>query len=156
MASRWRLIVLRSGYVIFALYALVVAGGVLFSVYGMRPTFNEPKAWKATGSEPSSFLSYDKITEVPAADWARAFSRRTSPEDLAFRCVKNNIIETYLIAEGIPMKLAKLRRANTFYILSMGILFLWVTVTAIAVGSIDLFPSAAVAAIRASSAATNP
>lgn len=149
--SHWRFIFLTSGYALFSLYALAVSAGVFWSLYGMKPRFNVPKAWKTAGSRPSSFLFFEKIIEVSPADWARAFTgttAATSAEDLAFEYVKNNILETYLIAQKIPSKLRPLRKANTLYIASACILVAWVVVTAIAVGSIDLWPTAAVSAIR--------
>jgi hypothetical protein len=150
-ASHWRFIVLTSGYALFCLYALAVSAGVFWSLYGMKPRFNVPKEWKAGGSRPSSLLFFEKIIEVSPADWARAFTGTTpvtTAVDLTFEYAKNNILETYLIAQKIPTKLRSLRRANTLYIASACILVVWVVVTAIAIGSIDLWPNAGASAIE--------
>jgi hypothetical protein len=154
-ASHWRFILLTSGYALFCLYALAVSVGVFWSLYGMKVRFNVPKGWKAAGSRPNSFLFFEKIIEVSPADWARAFTgttTATTAEDLVFEYVKNNILETYLIAQKIPIKLRSLRKANTLYIASACILVVWVVVTAIAIGSIDLWPTAGVSAIKATAA----
>lgn len=154
-ASHWRSIFLTSGYALFCLYALAVSVGVFWSLYGMKPRFNVPKGWKASGSRPSSLLFFEKIIEVEPGDWARAFTGTTgatTAEDLTFEYVKNNILETYLIAQKIPTKLRPLRKANTLYIASACILTAWVAVTAIAIGSIDFWPTAGVSAIKSTAA----
>jgi hypothetical protein len=152
-ASHCRFLLVEAGYGIFAIYATVLSVGVGFSLYGMMPRFNLPKAWKSKlpGSFPKSFLFFEKINEVAPADWANAFIN-TAADELTFHHVKNNVLESYLVSGKIPQKLGPLKKASRLYIASTCILVLWVVLTAIAVASIDAFPDAAVSAIKPSSA----
>jgi hypothetical protein len=151
IASHFRFLLVEVGYGFFAIYAMVLSVGVGFSLYGMMPRFNLPKAWKSPGSFPKSFLFFEKINEVTPADWANAFIS-TAADELTFHYVKNNILESYLVSGKIPQKLSPLKKASTLYIASTCILVLWVVLTAVAIASIDVFPSSAVSAIRATSA----
>jgi hypothetical protein len=157
-ASHCRFLLVEAGYGLFAVYAIVLSIGVGFSLYGMMPRFNLPKAWKSPGSPPpksfpKSFLFFEKINEVAPADWANAFIG-TAADELVFRYVKNNILESYLVSGKIPQKLSPLKKASKLYITSTCVLVLWIVVTAIAIASIDMFPTPAVSAIKPS-AATN-
>jgi hypothetical protein len=148
--SLTRFTLIKVSYIIFGIYALLMAIGVLFSLYGMTPAFVEPQGWKANGSEPGSFLFYGRIREVSPSDWANAFTQHTA-EELSFRYVKNNIAETYFVSEGIGPKLKRLRIADAFYFIGICILFVWIVITGLAVGSTDFFPNTAVAAIKSNS-----
>jgi hypothetical protein len=153
-ASHCRFLLVEAGYGIFAIYATVLSVGVGFSLYGMMPRFNLPKAWKSPGSFPKSFLFFEKINEIAPADWANAFIN-TASDELTFHHVKNNVLESYLVSGKIPQKLGPLKKASRLYIASTCILVLWVVLTAIAVASIDVFPDTAVSAIKPSSAAND-
>lgn len=154
-ASPWCFFLLTLSYGVFTMYGLVLSAGVALSLYGMKPRFNIPKGWKSPGSYPKSFLFFERIIDVPSADWARAFSS-TPVEKLEFDYVRNNVLETYLIAEKVPKKLGPLKRASNLYIVSTWILMLWLLVTAITLASIDLFPNPAVLAIKTSDESAQP
>lgn len=146
-ASCWRFLLVESSYGLFVIYAIVLSVGVALSLYGMRPRFNYPKSHAPAGSFPRSLIFFEGINAVSPTDWANAFTG-TPAGDLAFKYVKNNVLETYLISGKVPVKLAPLRRASTLYIASTCILVLWVVLSAVTVASIDLFPNDAVEQVQ--------
>lgn len=91
-------------YGVFVLYALTLTIGVVFVLHAVRPRFNVPRGWKPEGSKPASYLFFEKIVEVSPTDWANAFVG-TKKEDLLNAQVKNAVMETYLIAQKIGVKM---------------------------------------------------
>ncbi len=151
-----RFYLIETGYAVFGLYALILSIGVAYSLYGMKPRFNVPKGWKSsTTTFPKSFLFFEKINDVPPANWAKAFTA-TSADNLAFQYIKNNVLESYLIAGKVPLKLKPLKTASNLYIASTCILVLWLVLTGVGFAMVDLFPSPAVSGIKTSSEMDKP
>ncbi|MGO9520374.1 MAG: Pycsar system effector family protein [Candidatus Korobacteraceae bacterium] len=104
-------------YGAFVLYALTLTVGVAFVLHAVRPRFNVPKGWKPDGSKPASYLFFEKIVEVFPTDWANAFVGVTK-DDLLETQVKNAILEAYLIAEKIGVKMKWLTRGVMLFFAS--------------------------------------
>lgn len=93
----------------FVGYSLALTAGVAIVLHAVRPRFNVPTTWKPEGSRPGSYLFFAKIIEVSPADWASAFVNSRDNELLA-AYVKNSVLETYLIAEKVALKVKWLTR----------------------------------------------
>lgn len=104
----YRAVVLASVYVLFCIYAVLIGLGVAFIVHGVRPRFMTPKDWRS-GEKPKSLLFFQRIIETEPTEWARAFSQVTG-DDLSMVYIKNSIMETYLIAQKIDLKVRWLTR----------------------------------------------
>ena len=118
-------------YGAFVLYALTLIIGVAFVLHAVRPRFNVPKGWKPEGSEPASYLFFEKIVEVAPTDWANAFVGATK-EELLTKQVKNAVLEAYLIAQKIGVKMKWLSRGVILFFVStivLAVLLLLVATT---------------------------
>jgi hypothetical protein len=113
----WEACLLFVLYGAFIVYALTLTIGVAFILHAVRPRFNVPTAWKPDGSKPASYLFFEKITEVSPADWANAFANAKENEILAAQA-KNSVLETYLIADKIGLKMQWLSRGVRLFFVS--------------------------------------
>jgi hypothetical protein len=104
-------------YGVFIVYALTLTIGVAFILHAVRPRFNVPKAWKPDGSKPASYLFFEKIIEVSPSDWASAFATAKENEIVATQA-KNSVLETYLIADKIVLKMKWLSRGVRLFFAS--------------------------------------
>lgn len=98
-----RSILLGSVYGWFCLYATLVSVGVAMILYGVQPRFNIPRD-PTRKKAPKSLLFFKHIIASDPEEWGKAFSEPSS-HDLEMRYVKNSIVETYLVAEKIPVKI---------------------------------------------------
>jgi hypothetical protein len=98
-----RSMLLESDYGLFCLYAVLVSVGVSMILYGVQPRFNLPKV-PTSKKGPKSLLFYRFIIETVPEEWGKAFSG-VSSHDLEMQYVKNSIVETYLVAQKIPVKI---------------------------------------------------
>jgi hypothetical protein len=103
-----RSMLLRADYGLFCLYAVLVSVGVSMILYAVQPRFNVPKQTKSKKG-PKSLLFFQFIIETAPEEWGKAFSDLTS-HDLEMRYVKNSIVETYLVAQKIPLKIKWVKR----------------------------------------------
>ena len=130
-SNRTAAFLLASSYVVFAVHAVLLVVGVVVALLAVRPRFNVPKEW--SGGGPKSFLFFEKIAETTPGNWADAFVNHDAAETLKLEYAKNNIFETYLIAQKIGWKVSKLKVAVRLYIASVIALAVWIVVSAIGI-----------------------
>ena len=115
-------------YCLFWLYLLIVTYGALRIFVAIGPTFNVPKTWgKAVGENPASMLFYQMILSVNHTAWARFFRDTTGENghDLKQVYVKDFIIESYLVAEKVAVKVRVLTHGVRCLIVAMGLLLIY-------------------------------
>jgi len=98
-----RSMLLESVYILFCTYAVLVSIGVATILYGVQPRFNLPKR-PSKKKGPKSLLFFKYIADSAPEEWGKAFSEPSS-HDLEMRYVRNSIVETYLVAEKITLKI---------------------------------------------------
>jgi Family of unknown function (DUF5706) len=117
-------------YGAFVLYALTLTIGVAFVLHAVRPRFNIPKGWKPDGSKPASYLFFEKIVEVSPTDWANAFVN-VAKDDLLKKQAQNAVLEAYLVAEKIGVKMKWLTRGVMLFFVSTIVLAVLLPLTAV-------------------------
>ena len=124
-----RAMLLTSVYGLFCIYAVVVGIGVALIVHGVRPRFVNPKDWKSDAT-PKSMLFFQRIVETHPEKWAEAFSMRNGKE-ISLLYIKNSIVETYLVAQKISVKIKWLKRGvGCFFIAALVVPALVVAIVA--------------------------
>jgi Pycsar effector protein len=99
----WQASLMIATYVAFILFVITLTIGVACALYAVRPRFNVPGTWKPDGSKPASNLFFEKISEVSPTDWANTFVK-VDERQLLSTYIKNSVLETYLIAQKIGLK----------------------------------------------------
>jgi hypothetical protein len=125
----------------FALYALSLAIGAICVLSAVRPKFNIPSHWAAKDQKtfPPSFLFFREILKVRPEQWVEAYVSRDS-KALLREYIKNSVIETYLVADKIRIKLQPLETGVMILLWSTVVLAIWlpIAILAIAVPNLGL------------------
>lgn len=103
-------------YSLFTAYAVLVAVSAYVVFGAIKPTFNEPKQWKArSDGPPKSMNFYARILDANPQVWAQTFVGLTGgkggPDALQAQYAKDYIFESYLVAEKVAHKLKKVAPA---------------------------------------------
>ena len=94
-------------YICFFVFAFMLISGAVYVLKAISPKFNIPKNYANAKKYPKSFLFFTFILEVTPEEWANSFCHKNS-FDLKLEYTKQNIMETYLVAEKIRTKLVDL------------------------------------------------
>jgi hypothetical protein len=119
-------------YSVFFFYVLLLIAGVIFVLYAVMPRFNIPTDWKHKSGIPASFLFFEKMIEVTPTAWADAFSKRP-PDTVKSDYIKNSVLESFLIAEKIRIKLGKLQHGLRLLWNSTRVFGLWLVLYVIVI-----------------------
>jgi hypothetical protein len=108
----------------FCLYAVLLAIGAAYVIAAVRPKFNIPSQWSDAQREtfPTSFLFFKEILKVEPKEWVTAYSKSTLTT-IRHEYVRNSVLETYLVADKIRIKLGPLET---------GVKILWASTIALA------------------------
>lgn len=119
----WPAVVIYGG---FGLYATLLLCGAALVLSAVRPKFNIPSDWspKAGAESPSSYLFFKQILAVTPEDWVRSYVG-LSVGELTHRYIKNSVIETYLVADKVRIKLYPLESGVQILAWSQIVLGVW-------------------------------
>lgn len=111
-------------YAMFGTYAVIVAGSA-FAIFGaMRPTFFGPTASRA--GRPAVMGFHERLLDTHPRIWGQSFVDLTGGhsghDSLKAHYAKQYILETYLVAEKVALKLKKAAPAVRW--LQLSLLFL--------------------------------
>jgi hypothetical protein len=122
-------------YLAFLVYCAQIVIGASLCNRAVRPRFFVPKSWSgsSSGSKPASFLFFQKILETGAKNWGSTFASLT-PLELKREYTINCIVETYLIAEKIRVKLKPLQTGIGYFWWSTVTLLIFLIASTIALG----------------------
>jgi len=115
----------------FFLYAVTLVLGALLSIWAIQPQFNVPgrEIWNSK-DDVGSRLFFLLIVEATPDAWISQFDGLT-PKQLQMRYIRDNVRETYLVAEKVGLKIARLDHAvlllksSVFMLLVSTVLILW-------------------------------
>lgn len=126
---RWHEILGNSNYVwpaltyaMFGAYAVIVAGSA-FAIFGaMRPTFFGPTVSRS--GRPAVMSFHERLLDTQPRVWGESFVELTRDgasgrDNLKAHYAKHYILETYLVAEKVALKLKKAAPAVRWLQLSM-------------------------------------
>jgi hypothetical protein len=116
-------------YILFFAYVLLVTWSVYKVLGAVRPRFNVPASWRGSPKTglPGSMIFYEKILDVSAPDWGKAFQTLTGDDSKTLKeyYAKNCIGEAYLVAGKVAEKLKILQPGINALRLAMIILLLF-------------------------------
>ena len=117
-------------YATFLIYVLLVTWSVFRILDAIRPSFNLPSSWKeaaASRQQPESMLFYRGILGVTASDWGGNFAAMAGEDGQALKAsyAKNYVMEAYLIAGKVAIKLAALEPGIRHLRWAMGVLLVF-------------------------------
>ncbi|SFH60296.1 hypothetical protein SAMN05216299_1321 [Nitrosospira sp. Nsp14] len=117
-----------TAYIGFLIFSLTAVIGSAFVIHAVAPRFNLSDLTKQTEGDtqrPKSFLFFLKILKVKREHWEKVFLTM-EPRALRREYTKNAIVESYLIADKIRLKVKHLRVGVRFFFWSTVILALWI------------------------------
>src|SRR5207253_10284135 len=109
-----------------------LATGAIYVLRAVRPKFNIPSHWTPRESSPRSFLFFKEILKVKPKQWVDAYVN-SDLKTLRREYIKNSVIETYLVADKIRIKLKPLERGVTILLWSTVVLAVWSTIAILAI-----------------------
>ncbi|MEO8455502.1 MAG: hypothetical protein ABI454_10100 [Sphingomicrobium sp.] len=122
IARNWNYVWPALTYAMFGAYAVIVAGSA-FAVFGaMKPTFFQAR--NSCASRPQVVGFHERLIESHPHAWGQSFVDLTGdsasgPDNLKAHYAKHYILETYLVAEKVALKLKKAAPAVWWLQLSM-------------------------------------
>jgi len=122
-------------YGLFAFYAVLLASGAAKVILAIKPKFNIPPDWKPDPNKrfPQSFLFFRTILNVAPEHWVEAYAKSDVPK-IRNEYIKNSVMETYLVAEKIKIKLGPLEEGIELIVKSTIVLLFWLPFAILAVG----------------------
>lgn len=122
-------------YVGFGLYLFVLSIGVSIVLYAIMPRFKIPQDWNTVqrSDAPRSYLFAMEILKVPEEKWAKAYID-SNVAALKLEYVKNSILETYLVAQKVAIKLRWLKRGVKILFASTILLAFWLPIAILCIG----------------------
>lgn len=118
----------------FALYSISLAVGASIVLWAVKPTFNVPSSWTSAPTMPASFLFFQQILSVPPDVWVNAYKNSTVTA-LSQEYIKNSVMETYIVAEKVRIKLEPLTQGVRILYLSTVFLAIWLPFALLAVAA---------------------
>jgi len=121
-------------YLLFAIYATLLVRGAAKVIFAIRPKFNIPANWKPDPNTkfPPSLLFFKLILKVAPEHWVSAYIKSDTPT-LRNEYIRNSVIETYLVAEKIKIKLEPLEAGIELIITSTRVLGFWLPLAILAI-----------------------
>ena len=122
MVRNWNYVWPALTYAMFGAYAVIVAGSA-FSIFGaMKPTFSRPNVSRA--GRPAVMGFHERLLDTHPRVWGESFVELTgdttsAPDNLKAQFAKQYILETYLVAEKVALRMKKAAPAVRWLQLSM-------------------------------------